>query len=607
MLYWLALIALSSMMGSPAPGHALHVQRPLTSQGSSVDVYPTMDLVHEVDAHPGGTTFIIHPGIYRLESRIKPKDGDAFLGPCGKPPCSRSAQAILTGARQLTSFQQSGPHYSLGGQKQHNPITVDSRKCDEAFPRCGYPEDLYIDDKPLVHAPALDSLGPGKWFFDYPNNTLYFDDNPEGHKVETSVTPGAFTPGPANHVTVKGLTIEKFATPIMTGAVGGAWTGPPSSTAGVNWVVENNEIRLNHADGIRINFGWRVLNNYIHDNGDFGIGGGLGGMIDPEGLGRLPSGVVIQGNEIAFNNYAHVRTGFGAGGVKILGSRGVVFRGNYVHDNLGPGLWTDTNNYDTLYDNNTVTNNTDGIAHEVSYASVVRNNRLLKNGYTMSSEKHWLYAANLFSSTSQGLEAYCNTVEVSSEGGNGMDMVAQPRSSNENRLSTNNYFHHNTVIFDGDSGITGGAWAPKSLESSFVNNRFDYNAYYLADLSRKAFAWNNRFNTFAQFQAAGQEVHGTAASLKPASIPAVVIISPLDESRVSGVVEIRGEAHDSGSSITKVELYVDWARQASVADNPFSFSWNASQLSSGPHVVAAMVYNKEGVHTCYALTLDAQP
>lgn len=574
------------------------------SNGPRVDIYPKMNLTHEVDSHPAGTTFIIHPGMYRLETMIKPKDRDSFIGPCQKSPCSADSQAILSGARLLTSFQQSGPHYRISGQTQHNQITIDSSRCQPRTPRCNYPEDLYIDDQPLTHAASLDDVGQGKWFFDYPNATLYFDDVPEGHHVETSVAPAAFAPGPANGLTIKGLTIEKFATPAMTGAVGGAGVGNPSPTKGANWVVEDNEIRLNHGYGVRINFGWKILNNYIHHNGNLGIGGGLGGAMSSE-LAATPSGLLIQGNEIAFNNYAHVKSGFQAAGIKITGSRGVVVRGNYVHDNEGAGLWTDIKNYDVLYDNNTLENNTEaGISHEISFAGIVRNNRLLKNGYTVPSEKAWLYGANLFSSTSQGLEAYCNTVEVSSQGGNGIDIIAQNRGANENKISSNNYFHHNTVIFDGNSGVTGGAWAPKAVEPYFQNNRFDYNSYFMPDLNRKAFAWNGAFNTFAQFQRAGQDVHGTATGSIPASIPTVVINSPADGSTVSGTVEVEGEAQDRGGSISKVELYVDWTKQSTVAETPFRFSWNAGGVSGGHHIVAAMAYNSQGVQTCYALTLN---
>ena len=600
----LFVLFLVALVREPAELRAYGRNGEATPNGApTINVTANMDLAHEVDAHPAGTTFIVHPGMYRLQRMIKLKEGDSLIGPCGKPPCAPSAQAILSGARELTSVQQVGSHYAVTRQNQHNQVTADASKCQDIFPRCNFPEDLYLDDQPLTHVSSLDDVGPGKWFFDYANHTLYFDDNSQGHKLETSVLPAAFTPGPANNVTIKGLTIEKFATPSQTGAVGGAGISNPNPAVGVNWIVENNEIRLNHAYGVRINFGWQVLNNYIHDNGNLGIGGGLGGGMS-EALGAIPSNVLIQGNEIARNNYAHFKTGFQAGGVKIAGSRAIVIRGNYVHDNEGPGLWADIKNYDILYDNNTVLGNTEGgIAHEISFASIVRNNRLLKNASGKPSEKSWLYGASLLSSTSQGVEAYCNTVEVSSEGGNGMDMIAQRRAPADNQVSQNNYYHHNTVVFDGNSGVTGGAWAPMSIKQFFVNNRFDYNSYYLPDLKRKAFAWSGRMNTFKEFQAEGQETHGTASTLSGLNIPNVVIGSPADGSIVSGTAEVDGQVEDS-SAISKVELYVDWNRQEVVTDNPFRFTLETSGLSAGTHIVAAMAYNQQGVHACYAVTLE---
>ncbi len=41
-----------------------------------------------------------------------------------------------------------------------------------------------------------------------------------------------------------------------------------------NWLVEGNEVRDNAEIGIRANTGWRVVENYVHDNGRYGITGG---------------------------------------------------------------------------------------------------------------------------------------------------------------------------------------------------------------------------------------------------------------------------------------------------------------------------------------------
>lgn len=570
-----------------------------------VQIYPGQNIGSIVAANPAGTTFAFSPGIYRISTPINAKNGDVFVGPCTTPPCSASAQAVLSGAIRLTNFQQSGFYYYVTGQTQHGRVTITSADCQTGYDGCVYPEDLYFDNIPLKHVTSLAEVVPGAWFFDYSTHTIYFYDNPSGHTVETSVTPAAFAQGPANNVTVQGLTIEKFATPALTGAVGGAGTGFGVPSAGANWIVQNNEIRLNHSYAVRINFGWKVINNYLHDNGNLGVAGGVGGG-NADGTGTTASGVLIQDNEIAYNNYAHFSIGFQAGGSKIALSRSVVFRGNYVHDNEGPGLWADIGSTGILYDNNTIANNTTaGIAHEISYGSLVRNNRLLTNAYNMPSQQSWLYGASLLSSTSQGLESYCNTVEVAKSGGNAMTILVQQRSSGQNQVSSNNYYHHNTVIFDGNSGITGAGWSPASEQAFFISNRFDYNSYYMPDLTRPAFAWNSTYNTFAQFQAAGQDVHGMATAATGLSFPTVIIDSPSDQATVSGIVGITGTASDA-TSISKVELYVDWVRQSTASGDSFSFSWNTTGVSSGAHTIAAMAYNSQGVRTCYGLTLNVQ-
>lgn len=570
-----------------------------------VQISPGQNVGAIVSSNPAGTTFAFSPGIYRISTPINAKNGDIFLGPCTTPPCPASAQAVLSGATLLTKFQQSGLYYYVSGQTQQGAVSITSAQCETAYPGCIYPEDLYFDNVPLTHVTSLADVVPGAWYFDYPTHTIYFYDNPTGHTIETSVTPAAFAQGPANNVTVQGLTVEKFATPALTGAVGGAGTGFGVPSAGSNWIVENNEIRLNHSYGVRINFGWQVLNDYLHDNGNLGVAGGVGGG-NSDGTGTTASGVVIQGNEIAYNNYAHFSTTFQAGGSKVAVTRSVIFRGNYVHDNEGPGLWADVGSTGILYDNNTIANNTTGgIAHEISYGSVVRNNRLLTNAPNMPSQQSWLFGANLLSSTSQGLEAYCNSVEVASSGGNAMTMLVQQRSSGDNQVSSNNYYHHNSVIFDGNSGITGGGWSPASEQTFFVNNQFDYNNYYMPDVTRAAFAWNSTYNSFTQFQAAGQDVHGTAATATGVSFPTVIIDSPSDQAAVSGVVNITGTASDQ-NSISKVEFYVDWALQSTVSGDSFSFAWNTTGASTGAHTIAAMAYNSQGVRTCYGLTLNVQ-
>ncbi len=574
------------------------------ARAGTVAISPGANIPAVVSASPAGTTFVISPGVYRLQTPINPLNGDVFTGPCAKPPCAASAQAILSGSHLLTSFTLSGGYYSAGGQTQQNAVTISSADCATGYGGCIYPEDLYFDGTPLTHVTSLSAVGTGSWYLNYSTHTVYLSQNPSGHTVEVGATSSAFTPGPANNVTIQGLTISEFATPGLTGAVAGAYTGYGSPTQGANWVVQNNEILLNHSYGVRLNFGWQVLNNFIHNNGDLGVGGGIGGG-NADGSGTTTSNILIQGNEISANNYAHFSAGWGGAGTKVLQSYGVVFRGNYVHNNNGLGMHTDTANYNAVYENNVIQDNArEGLQHEISYAAIVRNNKLLRNGYTSPNGTDWLFAGNLVSSTSQGVEAYCNTAEVSASGGNGLDILTQTRTGFI--PSINNYYHHNTVFFDGNSGVTGGARGEptNSAEQNFFTaNKFDYNTYHLPSLSYQAFAWADKNNTFAQFQAEGQDVHGAADTNYTGSYPTVSITTPTEGSTVSGIVNVAGTIQDK-SPISKVEIYVDWVLQGTATGNAFDYNLNTSQISNGQHVLAAMAVNTEGVQTCYGVNVN---
>jgi len=584
--------SLRAVLKASAAVITLVVSMAAISNAGTVDIFPGANIPAVVNASPAGTTFIIHPGMYRLANPIIPKNGDIFSGQAG---------AILSGARLLTTFESSGSFHMVTGQTQQGRVTIDNSVCDTGFPRCNFPEDLFFDDKPLLHVNSLSAIGTGKWFFDYSANVIYFADAPAGHKVETSVVPAAFQ-GTANNVTIKGLIIEKFAAPVMTGAISGAGTAFGNPSSGANWLVQNNEIRLNHGDGVRVNFGFRVLSNNIHTNGNFAIGGGVGGG-NADGTGTQQSNIVIQGNEMSFNNFAHFRPHYGAGGSKFFMSRGMVFRNNYLHNNIGSGIHLDTGNYGAVYDNNTIADNTDqGIFHEISFNATVRNNKLLRNGYIYPDGSFWLYGANLLSATSQGVSAYCNTVEVAAQGGNGMNILTQHRTGYI--PSINNYYHHNTLVFDGNSGNTGGARGDKTITGFFSSNKFDYNAYHMPALTRKAFAWNDKMNTFAQFKAAGQETNGTADTNYKNPIPNVVVSTPAYGASVTGLVDVTGKV--TSTAATKVDLYVDWVLKQTTSGTPFSFTWNANTVAAGSHLIAAMVYSATGARSCYAVPVNVQ-
>jgi parallel beta-helix repeat protein len=578
---------------------------------STVDIHPGQNIPQIVADNPAGTKFVIYPGTYRLTSHIVPKNGDTFIGETACAPPQTACPAILSGSKAIGSLAKlDGGNYEVTGQTQEGPVWQPSSVCQPGYGACNRPEDLFFDDVPYQHlsASSLPSIGSGQWWFDYAQHIIYFHNNPSGHTVETSVLDTAFLSS-ANNVTVQYLTIKDFASPLQDAGVEPT-NGNPVPGASANWTIRNCEIYNNHGAGVRIAYGLGVYNSYVHDNGIIGIIGGT--------QSYNSSGVIVQGNTINHNNYAKGLSDWGAGGFKVGETSGVVVRGNTVSNNDGTGIHFDTAVTDVLVDGNLVSDNTGGtgIAYEISLASAVfRNNVVLRNnlpdGVAVS-------AAGIGTTDSTGLTVYCNVVEVpNANGANGILFNASNRGSNpmspyEYLVAQGDTFHHNTVFWDaGANGIVGYHQGDTAHQSDFFaeNAKPDYNTYHLPSVSDANFNFDNNDTgdnsrkTFSEFQAAGADVHGSADTKYNAGYPTVKITAPLDQTSFTKSATIQATASDK-SGINRVEFYVDWALQSTVAGPPYNFDLSTTAL--GTHVVAAMAYSNAGIRNCFAITLTNQ-
>ena len=426
--------------------------------GRGIEVKPESNLAALVQQQPPGTTFQIKAGTYRMQS-LQPKSGDAFVGESG---------AVLSGAQTLTGFSQSGQAWTA--KVQLTGSASPHGTCADDHPACGYPEDLFVDDTPLERVGSEGEVGPGKWYLDYGSQTAYVGTDPQGHRVEISVIPHAFS-GQAQNVHIEGLTIEKYACPAQDGAVDGKQSS--------NWVVENNVIELNHGIGLRVGNGMQVLNNKLVHNGQMGVGGG-------------GSNVLVDGNEIAFNNYAGFRFSWEAGGSKFVFTKGLIIRNNNAHDNLGPGLWTDIENDGVLYEHNHTSHNQEaGIFHEISYKGVIRNNVVEDDGFNPNGKTAPWYGAGIIVTASEDVEIYGNTVTNCM---NGIVALQTDRGGSKQRgtpyIVRNLYVHDNVITQN--QGIAAGIMRSGSTGDAVYNqwnNRFANNQFHLADEHAKAFAW----------------------------------------------------------------------------------------------------------------------
>jgi len=438
-----------------------------------VRVEPNRRIQDLVEQFPEGTTIEIASGVHRLES-VVPKDGDVFVGEPG---------AILSGAALLTTFERQGKYWVA---RRSVPSVEAHGKCDPQHPACTFPEDLFLDDVPLRRVLHLADVTAHSWYLDYAAACLYLADDPTSHKVELSVVRHAFY-GAASHVTIRGLVIEKYANPAQTGAIHALRDPGPLSR---DWVVERNEIRLNHGAGVRLGHGTQLLRNRIHHNGQLGVGGS-------------GDSIRVEENEIAANNYAGYDMDWEAGGTKFSFTRHLVVRNNDVHDNRGPGLWTDGDNEFVLYEGNrSAANLAAGIKHEISFAAVIRDNVLDGDGFNPGGTSGW-WGAGIHILSSSDVEIYRNTLRNCL---NGIVAVqgdrASSRSSGGPYLVQHLYVHDNTILQS--SGTAAGIVKDARFDDSVFKswgNRFRHNAYQLAAPQNKFYEWMNAPRTWEEWQA----------------------------------------------------------------------------------------------------------
>jgi hypothetical protein len=402
---------------------------------------------------------------------------------------------VLSGARLLTTFSQVGSYWVVSGQTQEGVRTSSTNNngkpiCMARFPRCYYPEELFIDNVRQRGVASLSGLRSGTWYFDYDADKIYIATNPAGHSVETSVTPRAFR-GTGSNVTVRGIIIEKYATPFTSGAL---------QADGSNWVVEDNEVRFNHGIGIETNAGTAARRNHVYRNLQLGMGG-------------TGDGGVIEDNEIAYNNNPQViNYGWSAGGTKWHNTQNLVLRNNFVHHNMGPGLWTDIDNIYTLMEYNRVEDNSRfGIYREISYDATIRYNSASRNGFALP-VADVVRGGGIAIRSSSNVEIYGNTVTDNKAGIDISEVEVRTGKYGPYGV-VNLYVHDNTVTMPkGCTGMTAGGSGDMFYTSK--NNRFVHNTYNLGTQTRPFWWWNAAVSsqdslTVAQWQAAGQDLTGT--------------------------------------------------------------------------------------------------
>ena len=430
------------------------------------------DLAQVVAHSADGATICLARGTYPIAQPIQPSAGQTLEG---------DGRATLVGAQALVGFEAAGPNTwdtTFTGE-----LGSPSGQCASGTQNaCRLPNAVFSDGRPLNRVMSIKAVGRGDFYSH--GHTVYVYGNPRGHKIEVAVASAAITSqtnAADPDVTIAGLTVEMFATAAQHGAI---------DTAAPGWRIQDDRVELNHGAGVTTQGNTVIEHVDASANGEEGIGG----------TGR---NTMIIDNLIADNNWAGFDPGWEAGGAKWGAASHLVVRGNVVHDNRGPGLWSDVESSDVTYQGNRVTGNAEaGIFYEISSDGTIASNYVARNGSGMDV---WLWGSGILVAASSGVLISHNTVV---DNANAVGLIQQDRgdgAKGEPLVLHDIAINDNTVAID--SGSMGLVQDDGDL-SVFADPTITYSGNTYWRCSGTPFAWNDDFLSASQWRSLGHDTKG---------------------------------------------------------------------------------------------------
>ncbi len=245
------------------------------------------------------------------------------------------------------------------------------------------------------------------------------------------------------------------------------------------------------------------------------IAGGSGHLVDSTELAyceqegfhmTATSSSVFRDNDIHHNNpNRRFDTGWEAGAGKATVVNGLLFEGNTVRYNNGPGLWCDVDCRNVTFRGNRIHHNTEsGIFFEISDGALIEDNVLWENGWGFPA---WGWGAGIRISSSSNVEARRNVVAWNPDG----IVVA---SQNRGHAVGGNNVHDNTIIMtpvasDSSDKFMLGFLQDWSGPLYTSNNRGSGNDYWHSEAEPYTrFGWSTTHSTLSSFNGTPGEEGG---------------------------------------------------------------------------------------------------
>lgn len=276
------------------------------------------------------------------------------------------------------------------------------------------------------------------------------------------------------------------------GAITSKWY--EGQLGGDSWLVENVDTHHNRGAGVMLTDKSVIRGCNIHHNYAIGYK-----------VYWAPNGALVEDTETAYNNFAAAADFNETGGSKCAWTTGLVTRRVFCHHNKGDGLWTDIDNYGTIYED-CISEDNDGagIFHEISYSALIRRNQSRRNGFK---SQGWMFGAGIMVAASEDVTiggddpADGNIVE---DNLNGISLIQQhrPDKSGVPYLLKNVHTRNNRVR-GGRTGAVTDIGAPIFTERNLTWDANDYS-------NINGFAWEGSLDrSWAEWQGYGHDLAGS--------------------------------------------------------------------------------------------------
>lgn len=306
---------------------------------------------------PAGTTIVFRGGVYRNVDMKMRKQLTLQAYP--------QEQVWFKGSNIVKNWVREGNRWRKDGWNYTFPSNVGKKYIDPRYPLAGYRDMVYINDVALQQVANKAQVVPGTFYVDAARQRLYIGDNPTGKTVEATARSNAITLTKSSSFNTSGTVIR---------GLGFAHYAERAILVLVPRVIlENNTVVWNGLEGVKFG-GKNVSTDAIVRGNTFSYNSikGLGG----NGAHRM----LLEKNTISNNNVEQFATNWDAAGAKLTRVDGVIWRDNFIENNLAHGLWIDESSTNAIIVNNIARENRGAsIFFEISNKAIIAGNIAYNN------------------------------------------------------------------------------------------------------------------------------------------------------------------------------------------------------------------------------------